>query len=650
MRSDLEILDWIQSITSQDAIPIEPQHEERKTVVTSTNQYVDPALLQPEAYTSGFGPLSDVNKHPGFPDTTASHQSLNQVPAAPLPLILPEGLAQPAQAIEVPEFPFMTFDSTSKTDVKAEKFAFDFGPTLPPYDPFTEFYPGEYDFLNFDNTANLLPAPTLYNNLNQEWNLPPPVGNYQPVYEYPDPPEPNAPFPIDKLYPPCPRLEPKLTNEPQDIDWLSSLMPFDAPAEIPNYFQAPMPPNPPNSPNAIHRRQSSRKQKATQRDEPNASMTFNIGEQVSYDRKSKKLLDPSCDPSHFYAEPCQALEPWGPKTEDGSPLFSYLPQGQLTLSKQYTAEEIRQYLRDCPRKAVAWVQQAPAQCNHRLSHVERKCRYTDCPDRNNSILPGWLRVAFDEFSTATTNGTKDPFKVAMVMHLYCFEQCFDPMELYMEGRLLPEDRALLRETKNPMAITKNSDARIVGETFEPWFKWNEKRWRQGGAVKVPRPYKETLSHALVGHHLDNQIQSRQRTRSKRNSAKSKDDWNTIDVHRGDLSVYARRYDRRRYDMHPTPYMPTRDLKVGQKRQGITRSRQLSKSKEEDELWKPVSAIPKSKLRQMLPPIYTGGLAFPARDHGLRSATKRRRESEAQQCDEPGRNKRRRLNSYYRKDE
>lgn len=254
--------------------------------------------------------------------------------------------------------------------------------------------------------------------------------------------------------------------------------------------------------------------------------------------KRKRLHNP--DPNNKYAE-LAPLSQWGPLETDGTCMFSYDEDGPLGADLTFDGNEVRLFLNTCPRNPMIWVQQAPAQCNSRLLPGESKCRYVHCPDPKRTILAGWLRVAFDENPELTSSGFKDPFKVSMAMHLWCFEQCMDPMEAYMQGRLAADERQFPCELKNPMAINKDTDTHIVRECFEPWFRSRFHEWQQRGArPRHMAPYESSLSHSLVCYHLDNQIKSRQRTRNSRNSSKEETNHITIDVHKGDLALFLER--------------------------------------------------------------------------------------------------------------
>ncbi|KAF4425269.1 hypothetical protein FACUT_10022 [Fusarium acutatum] len=219
--------------------------------------------------------------------------------------------------------------------------------------------------------------------------------------------------------------------------------------------------------------------------------------------------------------------------------FLYLPTGQLEKKILFSAEDVKDYIYNCPRNPRLWIQQNPAQCTERTIDADTICRYENCPDTNHTIRPGWCRVAFDEFHQHTSCGQKDPFKMAGVMHLWCFEQCIDPVEVMANGKMVPDDRDdehLIKEKSNKMAITRDSDTTIVKHTIRPWFKK-----RAGQALQAPYAnYEESLSYALVKHHLDHQVGARHRSRGGRNKDRPESELKTIDVHMGRLDFWAAR--------------------------------------------------------------------------------------------------------------
>ncbi|KAF5640635.1 hypothetical protein F52700_3786 [Fusarium sp. NRRL 52700] len=219
--------------------------------------------------------------------------------------------------------------------------------------------------------------------------------------------------------------------------------------------------------------------------------------------------------------------------------FLYLPTGQLEKKIRFSAEDLKDYIYNCPRNPRLWIQQNPAQCTERTIDADTICRYENCPDTNHTIRPGWCRVAFDEFYQHTSCGQKDPFKMAGVMHLWCFEQCIDPVEVMANGKMVPDDRDdehLIKEKSNKMAITRDSDTTIVEHTIRPWFKKHA-----GQALQAPYAnYEESLSYALVKHHLDHQVGARHRSRGGRNKDRPESELKTIDVHMGRLDFWAAR--------------------------------------------------------------------------------------------------------------
>lgn len=258
---------------------------------------------------------------------------------------------------------------------------------------------------------------------------------------------------------------------------------------------------------------------------------------VDNSRNAKKNKDPNSSPSRVYTAPIYPNPPFGPLLAENRRLFTYTPNCQLTAGRAFTSEELRQYVDS--RRCIMWVQQAPSQCAGRMDPDDKRCRWASCPINARSISSGWLRVALDEFPNLTSDGTKDPFKVAGLLHLWCFEQIFDPMEFYTTCRLFPDARQLPKETVNAMAINRETDRDIVEECYIKWFQDHEEEYNQHGAVTQPREHQKSLSYALIKYHLDNQTTARQKARASRNQDKATDRQKTIDVHVGDLSLYAR---------------------------------------------------------------------------------------------------------------
>ncbi|KAF9770577.1 hypothetical protein IL306_011861 [Fusarium sp. DS 682] len=210
--------------------------------------------------------------------------------------------------------------------------------------------------------------------------------------------------------------------------------------------------------------------------------------------------------------------------------------GQWDPKFRLSAEGLKDYIKNCPRDLRIWLQHYPAQSKHRTVEADNKCRYEDCPVKGNTIRHGWFRVAFDEFHEATSNGEKDPFKMAGTMHLWCFERCIDPAGLLRVGKMQPDTRELDWEECNPMAIIRDSDANIVERTIIPWV-----RKRQGRVMQVPFvKHEDSLSFALCSHHKDNETGARQRTRDIRNAKKPEMFKKTIEFHMGRLDWWVDR--------------------------------------------------------------------------------------------------------------
>ncbi|KAI8721216.1 hypothetical protein NCS52_00568400 [Fusarium sp. LHS14.1] len=262
------------------------------------------------------------------------------------------------------------------------------------------------------------------------------------------------------------------------------------------------------------------------------------GGKVQNNRALKLKGDITCDPSFVYTDPLPLVENWK-KTNGGGPHFEYTELGQWVDHMEFSAAELRHYLENCPRRRdpKIFVQQPPAQANCRQQEMDRRCRYAQCPVDSKIIRPGFLRVAFDEYHELTSTGKKDPFKVAGCMHLWCFEQCVDPYEFWFRGKLVPDDRNLPKEQKNLMALNRDTDRAIVNKAF---LRWMSIQANLPGLPEIPRDHQDSLTYALVKHHLDNQVTARQTCRDRRNKGKAEEDRNTLDVHLGDLSVYARK--------------------------------------------------------------------------------------------------------------
>ncbi|RBR14054.1 uncharacterized protein FIESC28_07904 [Fusarium coffeatum] len=234
-----------------------------------------------------------------------------------------------------------------------------------------------------------------------------------------------------------------------------------------------------------------------------------------------------------------SYRPWGqvaPWVTKGGFRLEYLPGGQLEEDILLSAEHLRDYLNDCPRPIRVWLQNSPSKCKGRQEDADMKCRYAGCPTKYGTILHGWHRVAFDEFSDQTSDGSRDPFKMAGVMHLWCFEQCIDPHECFENGQLMPDDRDLPHEATNRAAINRD-DYKGVVPTIK---RWGKKR-KEVGVTPVPYPlHEDTLSWTLCNYHIQHQTNARESCRKKRNALRPDDERKTIEIIMGDLSKYVAR--------------------------------------------------------------------------------------------------------------
>ncbi|KAG5922482.1 hypothetical protein E4U61_005090 [Claviceps capensis] len=221
-------------------------------------------------------------------------------------------------------------------------------------------------------------------------------------------------------------------------------------------------------------------------------------------------------------------ESWGPENK-----FEYTEDAQLLL-RNYTTQDIRYYLEKCPRRYVLWVQRVPSQSNKRTldrsgkqSMEDKCCRWDGCPIEGRAVT-GMIRVAFDEFPLQTSQGIKDPFKVAMIMHLWCFEQFLDPVLYLRNGRMHFDTRTFATplheayappehdfgnlgraEKKNPFSIRlgdgkKSEDVgKVLEMARDPWLERNPMP-----IVGLPRDYEDSLSYAITSWRDQNKTKSK----------------------------------------------------------------------------------------------------------------------------------------------
>ncbi|KAG6123285.1 hypothetical protein E4U13_007719 [Claviceps humidiphila] len=221
---------------------------------------------------------------------------------------------------------------------------------------------------------------------------------------------------------------------------------------------------------------------------------------------------------------------WGPENK-----FVYTEDAQLLL-RNYTTQDILYYLKKCPRRYALWVQRVPSQSNKRTldrsgkqSMEDKCCRWDGCPIEGRAVT-GMIRVAFDEFPLQTSQGIKDPFKVAMIMHLWCFEQFLDPVLYLRNGRMHFDTRTFATplqhdleseldlsltgnlgraEKKNPFSIRlgdgkKSEDVgKVLEMARDPWLERNPMP-----VAELPRDYEDSLSYAITSWRDQNKTKSK----------------------------------------------------------------------------------------------------------------------------------------------
>ncbi|KAM0514112.1 hypothetical protein ACHAPE_007203 [Trichoderma viride] len=262
---------------------------------------------------------------------------------------------------------------------------------------------------------------------------------------------------------------------------------------------------------------------------------------VSKKKATKQRKTPQCDPRSVYNE-TETRAPWGSKTwgEDGQHLFTYTEKGQLLRDRKFNNEQLREYVDNCPKGTFFRVQQYPTGSRYRMDPEDQECRWKHCPLKSKRITTGWLRVCFDEFPMDTTSGNRDPFICAGSMHLWCFEQVFDPVEFYLGGRLKAETRDFKYEKQNVASLGKHTDNGIVIGAYEKWFTEWVRSFNQHGKFLAGREYKDTLSYKLNDYHITNQTPARKKARKSRHEQKNNKGGpeKTINIHMGDLWLYV----------------------------------------------------------------------------------------------------------------
>ncbi|KAM0279379.1 hypothetical protein ACHAQH_004644 [Verticillium albo-atrum] len=243
--------------------------------------------------------------------------------------------------------------------------------------------------------------------------------------------------------------------------------------------------------------------------------------------------------AEYYDKLPETPAPWG-GNDPLRPKFQYMSQGMWKPNLSFTRDDLFEYIssrHDAGAPLTVWLQNCPAGSNARCpDRGTRQCRFRDCPASSRSILKGWWRVAFDEHPEQTGKDL-DPFHCAGFMHLYCFEKCFDLVEMMSAFDVQPDTRNFEREQKNFMALTR--DHVEILEDVRNWRAGQERKWQEWqdematrGESGLARPLEreDHLWYVLTVAHMENESAARQSVRDQRGGS-------SIDKHQGDLDVY-----------------------------------------------------------------------------------------------------------------
>lgn len=154
---------------------------------------------------------------------------------------------------------------------------------------------------------------------------------------------------------------------------------------------------------------------------------------------------------------------WGSAGRDGRPGFRYNEYGELdgllsapVMNHYLFYHHLHQFNGKYNTRTsglILWIQNVPTNINNRYpSDFSSKCRLSCCPERNNAIRKGWLRVAFDEQS-GYSNPHVDPYHCAGFVHLYCLERFCDFKRICDELNIRPDNRVFPDES-HKMALSE----------------------------------------------------------------------------------------------------------------------------------------------------------------------------------------------------
>ncbi|MCJ1308559.1 hypothetical protein MMC25_002212 [Agyrium rufum] len=245
-------------------------------------------------------------------------------------------------------------------------------------------------------------------------------------------------------------------------------------------------------------------------------------------------------PKEVYSPLPAAPTPWD--------CFNYTKDGELELTRRYTAMEITRFIFDRPShvgELTLYIQRLPPDSARRYPHpFSSKCRFNECPAYNNTINQAQIRVAFSEAHPRPALdtpmvGEHDPMLNAGYVHLYCLEQLLDFPALCRSANVKVDRRVLPLEPRGinrmQLGTVEEQDCAqefidICSMNFTP--------------AEYPRrlvfrelPYENTLLHKLVLHKLGNShFLARRRNRLRKGD--DADAASTLEKHLGNLKVEA----------------------------------------------------------------------------------------------------------------
>ncbi|ROT36063.1 hypothetical protein SODALDRAFT_57332 [Sodiomyces alkalinus F11] len=265
-----------------------------------------------------------------------------------------------------------------------------------------------------------------------------------------------------------------------------------------------------------------------------------VPERIPRQRKQCQTLDFA----QWYEPLPAAPAAWGGK-DPLRPKFTYTRSGEWAPSVRLSRDDVLEYMvtrKQTGQPLRIWIQNMPAGCNNRNpTEASRRCRWTECPAKSGTILKGWWRVAFDE-RPGTSGTVHDPFHNAGYMHLFCFESCFDLIEVVSSFDVRPDTRHLAKEERNPMALTRDH-----GDLLLDWERWRASQtaahadWARRQAERTARGLplerrqrrdEDHLWYELTTAHMAKESTARQAVRDRRGGL-------SLDKHKGDLAKYCR---------------------------------------------------------------------------------------------------------------